>query len=180
MTDPAASGQRRTGMGMLVIAWLVLLGIAAIGYDGWLAKLYNPNAKVAGHISEQGQRIVTLQANRQHQYVSSGSILDEPVVFILDTGAGAVVFHGDYFLESLQPPEDEGENRKIEKPTPFTVDSILLGGRKYEKIFSIALDLSELYKFAKVYYPGILGNPLFQSSKLHFNFSASTLIIEEV
>jgi predicted aspartyl protease len=105
----------------------------------------------------------------------------DPEPFILDTGAGAVVFHQDYFLETLKPPAEGNEkNSKLQGPTPFNVNSIRLGNRTYKDIFSIALDLGELYSFAKVYYPGIIGNPLFRNSRLHFNFVDSTLVIEEV
>ena len=91
MNQQPADDQRRVGMGMLVVAWLVLLGLGALAYDGWLGRLYNPNQDVESELSEQGKRIVTLKANRQHQYVSNGSIMGEPVVFMLDTGASDVV-----------------------------------------------------------------------------------------
>ncbi|MFH2001336.1 MAG: aspartyl protease family protein, partial [Planctomycetota bacterium] len=100
--------------------------------------------------------------------------------FILDTGAGAVVFHQDYYFDVLQPPEKGGERSKLQAPKPYQIKSILLGNRAYKDQFSIAMDLRDLYTFAKLYYPGIIGNPLFQSSKLHFNFVDSTLIIEEI
>ena len=104
----------------------------------------------------------------------------DPEPFILDTGAGITVFHADYYLESINPPEDKGESTKLEAPKPFTLDSIVLGGRAYKNVMSIAMDLSQIYKFGKVYYPGIIGNPIFQKSRLHFDFTNSTLVIEEV
>jgi len=104
----------------------------------------------------------------------------DPEPFILDTGAGITVFHADYYLESINPPEDKGESTKLEAPKSFTLDSIVFGGRTYKNVMSIAMDLSQIYKFGKVYYPGIIGNPIFQKSCLHFNFTHSTLVIEEV
>lgn len=100
--------------------------------------------------------------------------------FIMDTGAGVVVFHEEYYFDVLEPCEDKGKKRKLESPKPFTVKSILLGGRTYTDQFSIAMDLSDLYTFGKIYYPGIIGNPLFQNSKIHFNFTDSVLIVEEI
>jgi tetratricopeptide (TPR) repeat protein len=99
--------------------------------------------------------------------------------FILDTGAGVVVFHEEYYLDVLEPRENKGEKSKLESPKAFTVKSILLGNRIYKDQFSIAMDLGDLYAFGKVYYPGIIGNPLFQEAKVHFNFADSVLIIEE-
>jgi len=76
---------------MLGAAWLVLLGLLALGYDGWLGRLYNPNQDVAHETGAGGERIVRLVANRNHQFLSSGTLLDQPVVFIVDTGASDVV-----------------------------------------------------------------------------------------
>jgi predicted aspartyl protease len=104
----------------------------------------------------------------------------DPEPFILDTGAGITVFHSDYYFESINPPDDKGKKAKLDAPKSFTLDSIQIGGKAYKNIFSIAMDLSQIYKFGKVYYPGIIGNPLFQNSRLHFNFADSTLVIEEL
>ena len=91
-----------------------------------------------------------------------------------------MVFHSDYYLVAINLPEEKGESNKLDAPKSFTLDSIVLGGRTYNNVLSIAMDLSPIYKFGKVYYPGIIGNPIFQKSRLHFNFTNSTLVIEEV
>jgi hypothetical protein len=104
----------------------------------------------------------------------------DPKPFILDTGAGITVFHSDYYFESINPPTEKGKTAKLDAPKSFTLDSIQIGGKAYKNILSIAMDLSQIYKFGKVYYPGIIGNPLFQNSRLHFNFSDSILVIEEL
>jgi tetratricopeptide (TPR) repeat protein len=104
----------------------------------------------------------------------------DPEPFILDTGAGITVIHSDYYFESINPPADKGKTAKLDAPKSFTLDSIQIGGKVYKNIMSIAMDLSQIYQYGKVYYPGIIGNPLFQKSRLHFNFTDSTLVIEEL
>ena len=95
MSENTDEGHRRAGIGMLVASWVVLLGLAAFAYDGWLGRLYNPNQDVETRLANTGERVVTLRANRQHQYVSSGTIMGEPVVFMLDTGATDVVISAE-------------------------------------------------------------------------------------
>ena len=104
----------------------------------------------------------------------------KPEPFILDTGAGITVFHSEYYSESIASPSKQGEPPTLDKPKPFTLDSLRIGGREYEHVMSLAMDLTQIYKLAQDDYPGIIGNPIFQNSRLHFNFADSTLVIEEL
>ena len=101
----------------------------------------------------------------------------EAAPFILDTGAGISLIHSAYFLEKVMP----NSKAKItkDKAVPFMIDSIDLGGLPFNGIMAAAFDLTDLYAYGKMYYPGIIGASVFQKSILHFNFKDSKLLIEK-
>ncbi len=82
--------QRRMGLTMLVIAWLIILAILISLFDDWLQREHNPNQSPQSQLID-GRREVILQANRQHHYVVDGLINQHQVVLLLDTGATDVV-----------------------------------------------------------------------------------------
>ncbi len=78
------------GRGMLTIAWVIALGLLTTIFSSWEQRQANPNA------TPQSQQYanfneVTLQSNRQHHYVATGTINHQQVTFLLDTGASDVV-----------------------------------------------------------------------------------------
>lgn len=81
MTDP--NPHRRTGVTMLWIAWLLVMGGGWWLADGWLKRQENPNQQVA----QRSDGAVVLQRNRQGHYVADGEINGRRVTFLLDTGA---------------------------------------------------------------------------------------------
>lgn len=89
MNDPATE-QKRLGLGMQVIAWLLILGMLSWYFTGLVERQHNPNQQVATTIGDGGVREVALERNRQGHYLSSGTINGEPVVFLIDTGATGV------------------------------------------------------------------------------------------
>lgn len=78
------------GRGMLIAAWVLLLGLLAWFFTGVLEKQQNPNQQVYTQIRRDGIREVRLERNRYGHYVSSGTINGQPVVFLLDTGATTI------------------------------------------------------------------------------------------
>ena len=78
---------RRSGLILLAIAWLLILGGAYWYFDGWYQRQYNPNPQPRAQ-SEAAE--VVLQRNRDGHYVASGEINGERVTFLLDTGATQV------------------------------------------------------------------------------------------
>ncbi|GAB3011400.1 retropepsin-like aspartic protease family protein [Bowmanella dokdonensis] len=71
---------------MWVLAWISGLGLLTLMFDRQLAEQFNPNPDP--HSVRQDQSVeVKLKRNRQGHYVTSGFINDEPVIFLLDTGA---------------------------------------------------------------------------------------------
>ena len=82
--------QRRMGLIMQALAWLVLLGLGIFFFSDLLDKQYNPNQSLQTRYGEEGAREVILQRNKFGHYVTSGQINGHPVTFILDTGATGV------------------------------------------------------------------------------------------
>lgn len=82
--------QKRIGLVMQVLAWLVLLGVGVLYFSDVLERQLNPNQRLETLYTEDGVREVVLQRNRFGHYVTSGEINGEPVTFLLDTGATGV------------------------------------------------------------------------------------------
>ena len=83
---PATS---RLGKGMTYAAWLLVLGLLTFGFNDWLDTQRNPNRSVHSAVVDGGTQIV-LERNRYGHYNVSGRINDQPVEFMLDTGATLV------------------------------------------------------------------------------------------
>ena len=92
------------GRGMLIAAWVLILGLLAWFFTGVLEKQQNPNQQVYSQIHADGIREVRLERNRYGHYVSSGTINGQPVVFLLDTGATTISIPGSVARQlHLQP-----------------------------------------------------------------------------
>ncbi|MEQ8514477.1 MAG: TIGR02281 family clan AA aspartic protease [Chromatocurvus sp.] len=89
MDDPVRE-QRRLGLGMQIMAWLMVLALLTYYFSGVIERQHNPNTSVSTDIGEGGVREVVLERNRQGHYVTSGEINGKPVVFLLDTGATGI------------------------------------------------------------------------------------------
>ncbi|MDP4916602.1 MAG: aspartyl protease family protein, partial [Haliea sp.] len=82
--------QKRMGLAMQVLAWVVLLGLGVFYFNDVLERQLNPNQRLQTQYTEDGVREVVLQRNRLGHYVTSGEINGQPVTFLLDTGATGV------------------------------------------------------------------------------------------
>ncbi|MDG1387721.1 MAG: TIGR02281 family clan AA aspartic protease [Halioglobus sp.] len=82
--------QKRMGLGMMILAWLVFLGLGILFFGDVLEKQFNPNQRLDTQYSKAGMREVVLQRNKFGHYVTSGTINGQPVTFMLDTGATGV------------------------------------------------------------------------------------------
>ena len=76
--------QRRSGMVMLAIAWLLIIGALYWFFSGWEAQQTNPNT---ARVLNQQQGELMLMRNRAGHYVAAGEINGRRVTFLLDTGA---------------------------------------------------------------------------------------------
>jgi aspartyl protease family protein len=81
--------QRRIGKLMVGAMWLLLLGLLTLFFTDFLDKQYNPNQQIAS-VQRDGQQEIVLQRNKYGHYVASGMINQQPVVFMLDTGASDI------------------------------------------------------------------------------------------
>jgi aspartyl protease family protein len=81
--------QRRIGKIMVGAMWLLLLGLLTLFFNDFLEQQYNPNQQIAS-VQRNGQQEIVLQRNKYGHYVASGMINQQPVVFMLDTGASDI------------------------------------------------------------------------------------------
>jgi aspartyl protease family protein len=78
--------QKRLGNGMVILGWILVLGLLTLFFSDYLDKQHNPNQNLA--LNQTGiNKEIELQRNRYGHYVANGTINNQAVVFILDTGA---------------------------------------------------------------------------------------------
>ena len=80
----------RLGTAMVVIAWIIFMFILYGGFDYLVSKRNNPNQNIVTneyYLADGLQKEIVLQRNASGHYVTSGTINDYEVVFLLDTGA---------------------------------------------------------------------------------------------
>lgn len=74
----------------MIFAWIIALGFLVMFFNGVLERQHNPNQSVQTTMGQDGIREIKLKRNRQGHYVTRGWINNQPVVFLLDTGATVV------------------------------------------------------------------------------------------
>jgi len=79
----------RIGNGMVIMAWIILLGMLTLFFGRFLRQQHNPNEDVVSYSNVDYEEIV-LHRNRAGHYIASGKINGKPVEFLLDTGASMV------------------------------------------------------------------------------------------
>lgn len=76
---------RRTGLGMMLLFWMLFIGAGTWWFHGYLEQQRNPNAHLVNAV--EGESSVVLERNRAGHFLATGRINGEPVEFLLDTGA---------------------------------------------------------------------------------------------
>ncbi len=94
-SDPSPSQQppdstARFGRSFAWIAWLLVLALVYLFFADVLEQQRNPNQQLQQELGATGERVVVLDANRQGHYVGTLLLNNQPVEFLLDTGATAV------------------------------------------------------------------------------------------
>jgi aspartyl protease family protein len=84
---PDNDGIRRTGNGMLILAWVGGLVLLTLLFQDVLESRFNPNTAPLVQVAQDGRSEVVLERNAQGHYVADGFINGYPVTFLLDTGA---------------------------------------------------------------------------------------------
>lgn len=74
------------GKGMIIVAWLTVMGLLTLFFSNMQNQRENPNAMPAS-TSAAGVNEVILRRNHQHHYIATGSINGKSVTFLVDTGA---------------------------------------------------------------------------------------------
>jgi len=85
--------QKRVGKKMAVLAWICFFLLGWLFFDDYLGDKFNPNQDLT--VSEGGPRMVRLKQNSQGHYVAPGEINNQPVIYLLDTGATGVSIPGE-------------------------------------------------------------------------------------
>ena len=67
--EPPDTTSRRLGRGMAVIAWVLLLGMLTLFFQGKLEDRVNPNRDVYSTRAEDGRVEVVLERNRMGHYL---------------------------------------------------------------------------------------------------------------
>jgi aspartyl protease family protein len=88
MTEQDAT--KKIGKGFIWITWLLAVALLIFIFQGVLDKQYNPNTNLASNVNGKGKAEVHLQQNRQGHYLAQGTINQQSVTFLLDTGATQV------------------------------------------------------------------------------------------
>ncbi|MCO4798827.1 MAG: retroviral-like aspartic protease family protein [Colwelliaceae bacterium] len=78
---------KKMGKLFLWVAWILALFLLAFVFQDILDKQWNPNSQPEYKLTEKGKAEVHLQQNKHGHYVTQGSINDQQVTFLLDTGA---------------------------------------------------------------------------------------------
>lgn len=87
--DKEIKEQKRIGLTMQALAWMVLIVLGVFFFGDLLDKQYNPNQSLNTRY-DGGIKEIVLQRNKYGHYVTSGQINGQPVTFLLDTGASGV------------------------------------------------------------------------------------------
>ena len=80
----------RTGTAMMAVAWILFMFILFGGFDYLISNRINPNQNIVTneyYLANGLQKEIVLERNVYGHYVTSGTINDHEVVFLLDTGA---------------------------------------------------------------------------------------------
>lgn len=71
-------------------AWIIALALLVLFFQDQLDEQWNPNEDPISRLSPTGKAEVVLQQNRHGHYLTHGSINNNEVTFLLDTGATSV------------------------------------------------------------------------------------------
>ena len=128
----------RTGMTMMVVAWILFMFILAGGFDYLLSKRNNPNQNIVTneyYLANGLQKEIVLERNAYGHYVTSGTINDYEVVFLLDTGATQIAV-----------PESLANDIGLNKQQPIVVKTANGNARAYRtRIASVGIGDIKLY-----------------------------------
>ncbi|WP_346796279.1 retropepsin-like aspartic protease [Halomonas sp. Bachu 37] len=131
----AKHGTRRSGLGMMLLFWVLLMAIGTWWLHGGWEELFRPNAQLISAVPD-GEP-VTLKRNRSGHFEAPGYINGEPVTFLLDTGATYVAVPGELADRlDLEPGRNawfNTANGRVEG-TLTQLEEVALGGMRVEQV----------------------------------------------
>ena len=121
---------RRTGLGMMLLFWMLFIGAGTWWFHGYLENQRNPNAHLVNAVNGDGEPLV-LERNRGGHIVATRRNNGEPVEFLLDTGATYVAVSADLAerlgLEASGSAWFNTANGRV-RGDLTTLDEVSLGG----------------------------------------------------
>jgi len=81
--SPESKEHKRLGHKFIIAMWIAVIIMVYFLFENILEKDYNPNHRVQMSSTDE----VILQRNRYCHYITQGKINNQPVTFLLDTGA---------------------------------------------------------------------------------------------
>ncbi len=139
----------RAGTAMTAIAWLIFLAILFSGFDYLMTQRNNPNQQVKT-ASTGLQKQISLKRNVYGHYVSSGTINNHEVIFLLDTGASDIAI-----------PESVADDIGLIKKHAITVKTANGNAKAYRTTLdSVAIGDIKLYDLNATILTNIVGEEI--------------------
>ncbi len=128
MTPP--NPLKKTGQGMLYIAWILGLLLMYLLFDGALKKQHNPNRQPQTRFSNNNVEVV-LQRNHFGHYLTGGSINGVATTFMIDTGATDIAVP-EYLAHKMKlkkgPAISMSTANGVSSAWMTTIDTLKIGG----------------------------------------------------
>lgn len=164
--------QERLGNGMVILGWIVALGLLSFFFSKYLDKQNNPNQNLVLNQTDFNQE-VELQRNRYGHYVANGMINNQPVVFMLDTGA-----------TDISIPEKIAQRLNLKTGIKFYVDTangeIDVYATRLKRVSLGPIELYDVSANINPYFEGeeiLLGMSFLKH--LHFSQEGNKLLIRQ-
>ena len=157
---------------MMAIAWLLGLILLAFFFQDGLDRQHNPNSRPEVSRSHSGALQVRLEPNRQHHYLTSGSINGQPVTLLIDTGASDVVIPAAIARQLRLPSLGSGYAITANGRTRITrtrLDSLEIGPIR---LTDLSASIAEGYRAEEI----LLGMSALR--QLNFRSESGSLILE--
>lgn len=165
---------QRLGKGMIIVAWLLVLGLLTWFFNDILDNQYNPNRELTVQLHQEGNQEIILQRNYMGHYVAPGMINNTPVVFFLDTGATVV-----------SVPEKLATQLRLERGVPLQMVTANGTVTAYStQLDKVTLGPIELYGVRASINPQIQDNEILLGmsflKQLEFTQRGDTLILRQL
>ena len=149
MIKNMAYSTRKLGQTFTWLGWIAGFALLALLFQGALDNQQNPNRNLVTSL-DGGVQQIELQRNRSGHYLLSGEINQQPVTFLVDTGA-----------TTTSIPANLGARLGLERGRPFTVQTANGRTTAYStQIDSLHLGEIEFRDISASLNPGFSGNQI--------------------